>query len=104
VLRSAKESADTFFGKEGVYRFSQWAATCSQFLVCRPVHATLLLHAGGMVDLRTGRVVKNAVVVAEGGRITCAGMVADCPAPIGATRLELGDITLIPGSSTYTRI
>jgi imidazolonepropionase-like amidohydrolase len=50
-----------------------------------------------MVDVRGGRVVKDAVAVVEGERIFCAGKVADCPVPTGATRLELGNLTLVPG-------
>lgn len=61
------------------------------------VHAqpTTVLRAARMVDARRGAVVPNAVVVVQGERITAAG--SDVAVPTGATVIDLGDATLLPG-------
>ena len=60
------------------------------------LHAqTTVLRAARMVDVKRGVVVPNAVVVVQGDRITAAG--ADVAVPAGATVIDLGDATLLPG-------
>ena len=60
------------------------------------LHAqTTALRAARMVDVKRGVVVPNAVVVVQGDRITAAG--ADVAVPAGATVIDLGDATLLPG-------
>ena len=55
----------------------------------------IVLRAARMVDVRRGTVVPNAVVVVQGDRITAAG--AGVAIPAGATVIDLGDATLLPG-------
>ncbi len=60
------------------------------------LHAqTTVLRAARMVDVKRAVVVPNAVVVVQGNRITAAG--ADVAVPAGATVIDLGDATLLPG-------
>jgi imidazolonepropionase-like amidohydrolase len=53
--------------------------------------------ADRLVDCRDGRVVHNAAVVVEGQRITSVGSAIAVQAAPDATRIELGDSTLMPG-------
>jgi imidazolonepropionase-like amidohydrolase len=46
-----------------------------------------------MLDLRSGRMIDNPVVVIQDGRITSVGT----SAPAGVTPINLGDVTLLPG-------
>ena len=58
---------------------------------------TLVLHADRLLDVRSGRIVNDALVVIAGDRITAAGPSAQVTVPAGARRIELGDRTLLPG-------
>lgn len=53
------------------------------------------VRAARMIDVRAGRVVENAVVLIEDGRITAAG--AGLAVPAGAEVIDLGSATLLPG-------
>jgi imidazolonepropionase-like amidohydrolase len=57
----------------------------------------LALHAARLLDVRTGRLTADAVVVVEGDKIRAAGPRAGVEVPAGARRIELGDRTLLPG-------
>jgi len=54
-----------------------------------------VLRAARMFDGRSDSLVPNAVVVVEGGKIVAAG--SGLPVPPGATVIDLGDATLLPG-------
>ncbi|MEP6691939.1 MAG: amidohydrolase family protein [Gemmatimonadaceae bacterium] len=60
-----------------------------------PTGPVTAIRAARMVDTRKGTVVQNAVVLVQGGRITAAG--ANVAVPAGATTIDLGDATLLPG-------
>src|SRR5829696_6119760 len=55
----------------------------------RPV----VLRAARMLDVEAGRIMPNAVVVVQNGRITAVGG----SVPAGAETIDLGDVTLVPG-------
>jgi imidazolonepropionase-like amidohydrolase len=57
----------------------------------------LVLAADRLLDVRSGRVVRDAVVVVEGERIRAAGPRATVAVPAGARVIELGNRTLLPG-------
>jgi imidazolonepropionase-like amidohydrolase len=57
----------------------------------------LAVHADRLLDVRTGRIVHDALVVIAGDRIRAAGPSAEVTVPAGARRIELGDRTLLPG-------
>jgi imidazolonepropionase-like amidohydrolase len=48
-----------------------------------------------MFDGRSGATIANAVVLVQGSKILSAG--AALPVPAGATVIDLGDATLLPG-------
>ena len=57
--------------------------------------AVTAIRAARLVDVRSGTVVRDAVVVAEVARIRAAG--AGVAVPAGARVIDLGDATLLPG-------
>lgn len=59
--------------------------------------APLVLRAERMLDVRGGSIVRDAVVVVDGERIVAAGPADAVEVPAGATVVELGDRTLVPG-------
>jgi imidazolonepropionase-like amidohydrolase len=63
-----------------------------------PVAATgpvTVLRAARMVDVKQGTVVREAVVIVQGDRITASG--SRLAVPPGARVIDLGDATLLPG-------
>jgi imidazolonepropionase-like amidohydrolase len=56
---------------------------------------TTAIHAARMIDVRNGRVIPNAVVFVENGRIHSAG--TGLAIPTGTRVIDLGDATLLPG-------
>ena len=57
----------------------------------------VVLRAARMFDGTGAAVVRDAVVVVTGDRITAAGPAARVQAPAGARVVDLGDVTLLPG-------
>ncbi|OWK32125.1 metal-dependent hydrolase family protein [Sphingomonas mucosissima] len=54
---------------------------------------TVVITAARMLDVDKGRIVERPVITVTDGRITAIGGAA----PAGATQLDLGDVTLVPG-------
>jgi imidazolonepropionase-like amidohydrolase len=60
-----------------------------------PVSSTpIVVRAARMLDVSTGQILRNVSVVVTGDRITAVNPPA---APAGATVMDLGDVTLMPG-------
>src|SRR3954471_5855305 len=57
--------------------------------------ALKVIRAARMIDVKSGNVINNPVVVIEGGRIKQAG--ANVAVPAGAEVIDLGGMTLLPG-------
>jgi len=55
------------------------------------------VHAGHLLDVKTGRILSDQLVVVEDGKITSTGPAAEVKAPAGAVRVELPNATLLPG-------
>jgi len=60
-----------------------------------PSPAVIGVRSARMLDVKTGKLVSNAVVLVEGEKITAAG--AGIVVPAGVRVLDLGDATLLPG-------
>src|SRR6185369_16742519 len=60
-----------------------------------PAPRAVAIKAARMVDGRSDRVISPAIVVVEGGKIAAAGSAVAIPA--GATVIDLGGATLLPG-------
>lgn len=72
---------------------------CSS-LVCFPQEtvvnkppARTILHAGHLLDVKSGRIIDNPTVVIDGDKITSLGQAAAA----GGTVINLPDVTLVPG-------
>jgi imidazolonepropionase-like amidohydrolase len=60
-----------------------------------PEAHTIVVHAGHLLDVKSGKMLDNVFVTIKGDRI--AGVAAGGPAPKGATTIELPNATLLPG-------
>jgi imidazolonepropionase-like amidohydrolase len=68
---------------------------CLGLSMARPAAAQpVVIKAARMLDVRSGQLIPNAVVVVADGRIT---MVMPPRVPDAATVIDLGDVTLLPG-------
>jgi imidazolonepropionase-like amidohydrolase len=56
---------------------------------------TVVIHAGRMLDVKTGKTLTGQAIVIEGGKITSVG--TDAQAPAGANIIELPNATVLPG-------
>jgi imidazolonepropionase-like amidohydrolase len=62
-----------------------------------PPTGTVVLRAARLIDGTGAAVVTNGIVVVTGDRIVAAGAAGSVAVPAGATVIELGDATLLPG-------
>jgi imidazolonepropionase-like amidohydrolase len=53
------------------------------------------VRAGRLIDVRSGNVINNAVILIENGRVKQAG--ANVPVPAGVEVIDLGGMTVMPG-------
>ncbi|HSB54402.1 MAG TPA: amidohydrolase family protein [Gemmatimonadales bacterium] len=70
-----------------------WGAAAMLLPALLTAQTTTAVTARRMLDLRSGRMIDNPVVVIQDGRITAVGSTA----PAGVTPINLGDVTLLPG-------
>src|SRR6185436_7581807 len=61
----------------------------------QPAATVTAVRAGRMIDVQSGTVVRNAVVLVVKDRIQAAGQ--GIPIPAGARLIDLGEVTLLPG-------
>ena len=71
------------------------AGTASATAQAAPAPETTVLKAARLFDGKGEATVPNGVVIVEGGKIKAAG--SGLAAPAGATVIDLGDATLLPG-------
>jgi imidazolonepropionase-like amidohydrolase len=57
----------------------------------------IAIHAKGMIDVTSGRLINDATVVVRGKRIAAAGPSASITVPGGASIVQLPTMTLLPG-------
>jgi imidazolonepropionase-like amidohydrolase len=62
-----------------------------------PSKETVLIKAGGLVDVRSGRVLTNQAILIEGDRIKQVGPAQSVQAPAGARVIDLSNATVLPG-------
>lgn len=73
--------------------FSITAIVCSTAVFAE----TTVITADRMIDVANGRVVKQAAVIVTDNIITASGRLKDLTVPNEATRIDLGNATLMPG-------
>jgi imidazolonepropionase-like amidohydrolase len=59
----------------------------------RPV----VVHAGHVLDVKTGKLVSDQTLIIENGKIVSAGASAETKAPADAVRIDLSSATVLPG-------
>ena len=57
----------------------------------------VVVHAGHLLDAKTGKLLADQMLVIEDGRIVSAGSSADTKLPADAVRIELPSATVLPG-------
>ena len=73
--------------------FSITAIVCSTAVLAE----TTVITADRMIDVANGKVVKQAAVIVTDNIITASGRLKDLTVPNEATRIDLGNATLMPG-------
>ena len=58
---------------------------------------TVVVHAGKLLDVRTGQTLTHQAIVIQGARIVSVGPEAEARVPAGATVIELPNATVLPG-------
>jgi imidazolonepropionase-like amidohydrolase len=57
----------------------------------------VVVHAGHLLDVKTGKLLTDQTLVIEDGRITSSGAAAEAKIPADAVRIELPNATVLPG-------
>src|SRR5579863_10247321 len=57
----------------------------------------VVVHAGHVLDVKTGKLLADQLIVIEDGKILSMGAVADTKAPADAERIDLPNATVLPG-------
>jgi imidazolonepropionase-like amidohydrolase len=55
------------------------------------------VHAGHVLDVKTGKMLTDQVLLIESGQIVSSGAASEVKVPAGATRIELPNATVLPG-------
>lgn len=55
------------------------------------------VHAGNVLDVKSGKLLPNQVIVVEGERIVSVGPAAASKVPADAKRIDLPNATILPG-------
>ena len=56
-----------------------------------------VIHAGKLLDVKTGKLTSDAAIVIDGDKITYAGAASSAPASAGAKIIDLPNATVLPG-------
>ncbi len=59
--------------------------------------ARVAVHAGHVLDVKSGKTLNDQVIVIEGGKIVSSGPAADAKISADTTRIELPNATVLPG-------
>ncbi len=69
---------------------------CCQFAMAQ-ASGRVAVHAGHMLDVKTGKMLADQTIVIENGKILASGATADVKVPADAMRVELPNATVLPG-------
>jgi imidazolonepropionase-like amidohydrolase len=57
----------------------------------------IVVHAGHLLDVKSGKLLDDQTLVIEDGKILSAGSVAEAKIPVDAVRIDLPNATVLPG-------
>lgn len=58
---------------------------------------SVMIHAGRLLDVKTGKLLSDQGLIIEDGKITKVGAFAELKVPADAVRIDLPDATILPG-------
>src|SRR5580658_5097977 len=65
--------------------------------VAQQASKPVVIHAGHVLDVKTGKLLADQTLVIEDGRVVSTGATADAKIPADAVRIELPNATVLPG-------
>src|SRR5580658_7832718 len=65
--------------------------------IAQQTSKSVVIHAGHVLDVKTGKLLSDQTVVIEDGKIVSVGGSTDTKAPADAVRIELPNATILPG-------
>lgn len=74
-----------------------FALLCLGTLVVGQTSGRVAVHAGHMLDVKTGKLLGDQILVIEDGRIVSVGSAGAAKVPTDAVRIELPNATVLPG-------
>jgi len=73
------------------------AVICLGALAAAQAAKHVAVHAGHLLDVKTGKMLADQTILIEGAKIVSIGATADAKIPADATRMELPNATALPG-------
>src|SRR5579859_8182448 len=73
------------------------ALWCVGTLAGEPASRHVVLHAGRVLDVKTGKFLTDQILIIEDGKIVSAGPSSEAKPPADAVRIELPNATVLPG-------
>jgi len=74
-----------------------FAVVCLGALAVTQTAKHVAVHAGHLLDVKTGKTLTDQTIVIEGAKIISIGATADAKVPADATRIEVPNATVLPG-------
>ncbi|HSB77123.1 MAG TPA: amidohydrolase family protein [Terriglobales bacterium] len=74
-----------------------WTGAQTQAPAAHAAPRRVVVHAARLLDVRTGHTLRDQAIVIENDRIVSVGPAAQAKVAPGATRIELGNLTVLPG-------
>jgi imidazolonepropionase-like amidohydrolase len=69
----------------------------SASLVAQQASRPVAVHAGHVLDVKTGKLLSDQTLIIEDGKIVSVGASVDTKPPVDAVRIELPNATILPG-------
>src|SRR6266496_3680744 len=106
VLDTSRQSKTPWKGKvmtkrkrEGIFAIAIFASGLFCVGIQRSAQTSrhVVVHAGHVLDVKSGKVLTDQTLVIEDGRIVSAGAAAEAKIPTDAVRVDLPNSTVLPG-------
>jgi imidazolonepropionase-like amidohydrolase len=68
-----------------------------EFAMGQQGHRTVVIHAGHVLDVKTGKILTDQVIVIEDGKVASVGDAGTAKARTNASQIDLPDATVLPG-------